>query len=171
MAKKDKKASVVEIVAGIHQAAANCYDGAQDKRLVTGDPVSSGLKREKGDILLDSRFNDGFRVKVTANRMGIFYHEECRIRDVAKTDIEQDVAEIINDVAIYLKKEYRKIVGSALSIKPDKEIMVDVQYISRLRTSVRGEKWYTVGNLDEPEPEHKLDRAITDWISLGRAKL
>ena len=48
-------ASVLDIVRGISQAAANAYDGSQDEKYsLDGEARKIGLKREEGDPIIDS---------------------------------------------------------------------------------------------------------------------
>ena len=61
-------ATVLDIIKGISQAAANAYDGAQDaKYSLDGEERRLGLKREVGDPIVDSRVVDGFGVKFHGN--------------------------------------------------------------------------------------------------------
>ena len=60
MANKD----ILDIVRGISSAAALGYDGALDS---DGQPLKIGLKREEGDLVLDKRVIDGFKVSIAAN--------------------------------------------------------------------------------------------------------
>ena len=49
-------ATVLDIVRGISQAAANAYDGSHDERYNSdGEARKVGLKREEGDPILDWR--------------------------------------------------------------------------------------------------------------------
>ena len=49
-------ATTLEIIQGIAQAAANAYDGSHiAKYHATGEEKKIGLRREKGDPILDSR--------------------------------------------------------------------------------------------------------------------
>ena len=58
-------ASVLDIVRGISQAAANAYDGSQDEKYsLDGEARKIGLKREEGDPIIDSRVVDGFNVRI-----------------------------------------------------------------------------------------------------------
>ena len=57
-------ATVLDIVRGISQAAANAYDGAHDdKYSLDGEARKVGLKREEGDPIVDSRVIDGFGIR------------------------------------------------------------------------------------------------------------
>ena len=52
-------ATVLDIINGISQAAANSYDGAHDERMAAdGEARTAGLKREKGDMNLEARVMD-----------------------------------------------------------------------------------------------------------------
>ena len=49
-------ATVYDVLKGIHQAAANAYDGAHDEKIShDGKARKAGLNREEGDVVLDSR--------------------------------------------------------------------------------------------------------------------
>ena len=51
-------ASILDVVKGLNQAAANAYDGYEnmDEKI--------GLRREDGDPIIDSRVMDGFSLKM-----------------------------------------------------------------------------------------------------------
>ena len=49
-------ASILDIIKGLNQAAANAYDGALDEN---NEPLLVGLNREEGDPIIDSRVMDG----------------------------------------------------------------------------------------------------------------
>ena len=60
-------ASVLDIVRGISQAAANAYDGSQDEKYsLDGEARKIGLKREEGDPIIDSCY-PGFNVHERTN--------------------------------------------------------------------------------------------------------
>ena len=44
-------ATVLEVIKGLNQAAANAYDGALDE---SGEPLKVGLSREEGHPIIDS---------------------------------------------------------------------------------------------------------------------
>jgi hypothetical protein len=123
-----------EVIRGIAQAAANAYDGALDDK---GEPIKVGLKREEGHVVLDSRAIDGFKVKIHGNLLVVNYQSECKMKDVHARGFEDEVLGTINDVVKYLKKEYKKITGNALSLSDaeDVEPRVFVTKISKVRTN------------------------------------
>jgi len=60
----------LDVLNGISQAAANAFDGAHDEK---GEPIKIGLKREEGNVILDSRVMDGFGVKISGKQMIVTY--------------------------------------------------------------------------------------------------
>ena len=54
----------LEVLRGLAQAAADCYDGALDDN---GERVDLGLKRDEGHPVFDSRTMDGFKIKLSGN--------------------------------------------------------------------------------------------------------
>ena len=107
-------ATTMEIVRGISQVMANTYDGAHDEN---GEPIKIGLKREEGHPINDSRIMDGFKVSFYGNQLCIHYHAEVKLKEVYAKDFESDLEQMIEDIASFLKKEYKKVTGSALSLK------------------------------------------------------
>ena len=167
-------ASVLDIVRGISQAAANAYDGSQDEKYsLDGEARKIGLKREEGDPIIDSRVVDGFNVRMSGPILTISYQSDIKLKDVYAGDIEAEVDEMIENVAAFLKKEYKKVTGDALSLSADGEVDVLVQNTSKVRVFVVGKKNYKVGNLEGVlevglPSEDRLDKSIRDFISLGK---
>jgi|TARA_R100000008_G_scaffold38936_1_gene22265 hypothetical protein len=167
-------ATVLDIVRGISQAAANGYDGSQyENHSYDGEATKIGLKREEGNPILDSRVVDGFGVKFHGNQLCISYQSDIRLKDVYAGDIEADVEEMIQNVANFLKKEYKKITGDSLSLTATGEVDVLVQNTSKVRVFVVGKRYYKIGNLDgvlpeSPGSEDRLDKSIRDFISQGK---
>tara|TARA_Y100000034_G_scaffold21646_1_gene24939 strand:- start:39 stop:551 length:513 start_codon:yes stop_codon:yes gene_type:complete len=169
-------ATVLDIVRGISQAAANAYDGMQDEKYaLDGEANKIGLKREEGDPIVDSRVVDGFGTTLHGNLLCISYQSDIRLKDVYAGDIEAEVEEMIQNVANFLKKEYKKVTGDSLSLTPEGDVDVLVQNTSKVRVFVTGKRHYKVGNLDGIIPvgessEDRLDKSIRDFISLGKNK-
>jgi len=81
-------ATVLDIVKGISQAAANGYDGSQDEKYsFDGEERKIGLKREEGDPIVDSRVVDGFGVAFHGNLLNISYQSDIRLKDIIKLEI------------------------------------------------------------------------------------
>ena len=114
MAKKDN--SIYNIIKGLNQAAANAYDGALTE---DGEQVKVGLQREEGDPILDSRVIDGFNVKIYGNMMCLTYQSEVQLKEVYANGFEGDIDQRLTDIVSWLKKEYRKITGNAITLTAD----------------------------------------------------
>jgi hypothetical protein len=169
-------ATVLDIVRGISQAAANAYDGAHDdKYSLDGEARKVGLKREEGDPIVDSRVIDGFGIRFHGPLLCISYQSDIKLKDVYAGDIEAEVEDMITNVASFLKKEYKKVTGDSLSLTPATDVDVLVQNTSKVRVFVNGHRYYKVGNLDgvmsvnEPS-EDRLDKSIRDFLALGKNK-
>ena len=96
-----------------------------------------------------------------------------KLKDVYAGDIEADVEEMIQNVANFLKKEYKKITGDALTLTAEGDVDVLVQNTSKVRVFVIGKRNYKVGNLEGVievglPSEDRLDQSIRDFISLGK---
>jgi len=138
-------ATTMEIVRGISQVMANSHDGALDDK---GEPIKVGLKREEGHPILDSRVMDGFKVSFYGNQLCIHYHAELKLKDVYAKDFESDLEHMIADIAKFIKKEYKKVAGSALALKAVGEVDAIVQQTSRVRTWVQAKQYFDIGGVD-----------------------
>tara|TARA_Y100000310_G_scaffold113770_1_gene112215 strand:+ start:815 stop:1408 length:594 start_codon:yes stop_codon:yes gene_type:complete len=159
-------ATTLEIIRGISQAAANAYDGALDE---DGKPLEMGLRREEGHPILDSRVMDGFGVKFHGNLLKITYQSDIKLKEVYGGGFENDIANMINAVASFLKREYKKITGNTLTLTKTGDPDIIVQETSRVRTWVQANCDYKIGGIDDVEPveeasEEKLDKAIKNWL-------
>tara|TARA_Y100000310_G_C20580322_1_gene762640 strand:+ start:149 stop:721 length:573 start_codon:yes stop_codon:yes gene_type:complete len=168
-----EKSNILDIINGISQAAANGYDGALDEN---GEPIKIGLRREEGDPILDKRVMDGFKVQLSSNLLTIKYHGEILLKDVYKGDFEGEMAQRLQDIASFLKKEYKKITGNSLTLKKhDKEPDILVQSMSRIRSWVQCSQKFKIGGIpDEPElgttVDERLDSAFKKWLGFGKDK-
>jgi len=166
--------TVYEIIQGINQAAANAYDGAHAEELqADGKARSAGLSREDGHYINDRRVMDGFGVVFRGPILRIKYQAETRIKDVKDKGFENDVAQHLQDIVKFLKKEYKAITGDTLTLTREGDHHVLVQRMSNYRTDVQAHCDYRIGGLKDVEDveagsdKDRLDKAIKDWISLG----
>jgi len=163
-------ATTLEIIRGISQVMANSYDGALDD---DGEPIKVGLKREEGHPIHDSRVMDGFKVTISGDQLCIHYHSEVKLKDVHDNNFEGDVESMINDIAKFIKKEYKKITKSALSLKAVGEVEAVVQQTSRVRTWVQAKRYYDIGGLDKSteavsgESKDSVDAKFKDFLEKG----
>ena len=167
-------ATVLEIIQGINQAAANAWDGSHEESLNSdGRARKVGLKREEGHIINDRRVSDGFKVRFSGPNLTILYQSETRLKEVAQNGFENEISGMIGKIATFLKKEYKAITGNSLTLTKIGEPSVLVQKLSNYRTDVRATCDYKIGGLTEVEEvkgpsEDRLDKAVRDWLSLGR---
>jgi hypothetical protein len=164
-------ATTLEIVRGLSQAAANGYDGALDEN---GEPIKMGLKREEGHFIKDSRVVDGFGVKFHGDKLIITYQSETNLKEVKDEKYENEIEGMINNVANFLKKEYRKVTGGSVSLTKEGECDVLVQRLSNYRTFVQASLGYKIGGLNEVEEadpaasEDRLEDSIKKFLELGK---
>lgn len=170
-------ASVYEIIQGINQAAANAYDGAHDESTqADGRARSAGLMREEGDLINDRRVMDGFGVKFHGPVMRLTYQAEARIKEVQDNGFEGEIEQRLQDIASFLKKEYKAVTGDSLALTKEGEPHILVQRISNYRTDVQAHCDYRIGGLTDVvevnggTDEERVDKAIKDFLALGRDK-
>ena len=170
-------ATVLDVIRGISQAAANAYDGSHDERyMADGEAKKAGLRREEGDSVLQSREIDGFNVRFTGNKINILYHAEIKLKETHdRNKFESTIAASINDIANYLKREYKKVTGDTLTLTKEGEPDILVQHISNIRSNCQASCTYKVGNLDGVLPveegssaKEKLDQVTKDWLAYNK---
>jgi hypothetical protein len=164
MAKKKEPVSVLDIVRGLAQAAANAYDGALTE---DGDALKAGLQREEGNPLLDKRVLDGFGVSFYGPMMCIKYHSEVQLKEVYANGFEGDMDQRIADISSFLKKEYRKVTGKSVSLTKEGEIDIHVESTSRVRSWVTAKQHYKIGGMEDVVVvgEASEDRLEAGWRS------
>jgi hypothetical protein len=166
-----------EIIQGLHQAAANAYDGSHVGKYSTDSKLKTiGLKREDGDPILDSRVIDGFKIKISGDLLTVIYTSDIKLKDVYLTkDFEGEMESMIEKIVSFLKKEYKSITKNSISLTAFGEVDVLVQPISRQRTTVEAKKSYKINSLKNVEPvsppSEDITRDITrKFLELGREK-
>jgi len=170
--------SVYDIIKGLNQAAANAYDGSQYKKYAAdGEARAAGLKREKGDAVLDSRVMDGFKVRFAGPKLIITYQTELSLKDYHNSKLDEEIERTYKDIVKFLKKEYKAVTGNTVSLTPDGDADIFVQNMSKIRTWAEATKVYTVGGLKDVEEseennrttsEEKLRSAIEKFLATGK---
>jgi len=160
-------ATTLEIITGINQAAANAYDGSHDERFVAGDAKKVGLGREEGCPIVDSRVSDGFGVKIVGDILQINYEANVSLSSVYAVGFEEECERKLQQIADFLKKEYKVITGKSLSITPQGEAQCLVQNTSRVRTFVTAHKMYKIGGMKQVTT---LGEAVTDPMAVNYHK-
>jgi hypothetical protein len=169
-------ATTLEIIQGLQQAAANSYDGAHDARYTSdGEEHKAGLKREEGDAVLESRAIDGFKITISGDKLRVLYQYEGMIKEVHDSEFESEIKRQVASVVRYLKSEYKKITGDGITLSKDGEVDILVEYISRIRTSVRATQTFKIGGMkgvDQQGTRRALDvdSAVENWLAIGKDK-
>ena len=158
-------ATTLEIIQGIAQAAANGYDGVHDQRFVTHEPKVIGLSREEGNAIIDSRVIDGFGVKFIGDFLQINYEADIRLKDVYAKGFEEECDQRLEDIAAFLKKEFKNITGKSVSLRAEGEATCVVQNTSRVRTFVMAHKLFKIGGLKGVDTLDDLPKTLGESIS------
>ena len=143
-------ASILDVVKGLSQAAANAYDGYDnmDEKI--------GLRREEGHPILDSRIMDGFKVRFSADKLIVTYHSEVLMKEIhPRAQFENEIERKFGDIIKYLKKEYRKVMKSSVTLSEVSDADIYVQSTSRVRNFVQATKHYKIGGVEGVEPLKK----------------
>jgi len=169
MAKKKDSVSVLDVVRGLSQAAANAHDGAYDDE---GKLREVGLRREEGDALLDERVIDGFSIKFMGPYLCINYHTPVKLKEVYVAGFESEMDQTMADISSFLKKEYRKVTGKSVSLTKEGEIDVRVESASRVRSWATAYQKYKIGGIEEvvvvgEASEDKLAAGWQEFLELG----
>ena len=159
-------ATTLEIINGISQVLSNTYDGAHD---ASGELIKIGLRREEGNPLVDHRVIDGFGAHIADNRLHIKYHAEIPLKEVHSNGFEGEMESMVEKVKSFLQKEFKKVTKSSLSLSDPSEVDVLVEYISRIRCSVKVHKCYAIGGIPT-EPEKELDPEFEKFVQLSGLK-
>jgi hypothetical protein len=163
-------ATILDIIKGLNQAAANAYDGYQnmDEKI--------GLRREEGHPIIDSRVMDGFSVKFSADKLIIGYQSEVLMKEVhPRNQFENEVERRFKDIVKYLKKEYKNITKSSVNLTEVGAADVLVQSTSRVRNWVQATKQYKIGGAGETESlkqpsSDKMEDGIKKFLDLSSTK-
>ena len=162
-------ATILDVIKGLNQAAANAYDGYQMDEEV-------GLRREEGHPLIDSRVIDGFSVKFSADKLIIGYQSEVLMKEVhPRPQFENEIERRFKDIVKYLKKEYKNITNSSVNLTEVDEADILVQSTSRVRNWVQATKQYKIGGAGETESlkkpsSDKMEDGIKKFLELSTTK-
>ena len=118
-----------------------------------------------------------FLLFFSGERMCIKYHTQCNLDAVKKNSFETDIKSKINNIKKYIQKEYKSDTGQALKLKEaTKNIVINVEYISRKRCWATTKFEYVIGGVDavsmdsSSSEERKIDKSIQDFLALHSKK-
>ncbi len=163
-------ATILDVIKGLNQAAANAYDGYQNM------DETIGLRREEGHPIVDSRVIDGFSVKFAADKMIIGYQSEVLMKEVhPRNQFENEIERRFKDIVKYLKKEYKNVTNSSVNLTEVDAADILVQSTSRVRNWVQATKQYKIGGAGETESlkkpsSDKMEDGIKKFLELSSNK-
>ena len=165
-------ASVMDVIQGLSQAASNAYDGALDEN---GNYLDIGLRREKGNPLIDERVIDGFNVKFHGNRLMLCYHTAVQLKEVHGNGFQSEIEDQINQIAKFLKQEYRKVTGDNISLTPEGEVDILVQITGYHRSWIQAHMMYNIGGIEEVQTvgeasEDSMEASYRKFLDQGGFK-
>mgnify|MGYP003647071766 FL=1 len=163
-------ATVLDIITGLNQAAANAYDGYKN----LDDEI--GLRREKGDPVVDSRLIDGFGVRFAGDKLIVTYQSDILMKEIhPRQQFENEIETRFGDIVKFLKKEYKKITRESISLTETSPADILVQSTSRVRNWVQATKQYKIGSIDDALPlrkssEDSVEDGIRKFLDLSSEK-
>ena len=162
--------NILEIVKGLNQAASNAYDGYEhmDEKV--------GLRREEGNPIVDSRIMDGFKVRFSADKMIVTYQSDIPLKELhPRGQFENEIERTFGDIVSFLKKEYKKITKSSVTLTEMGDAEMMVQSTSRVRNWVQATKQYKIGTDSEVvsigrTSDEKMEDGIKKFLDLSSDK-
>ncbi len=166
-------AKLLDVIQGLGQAAANSYDGAVDE---DGKPIELGLKREDKNMY-KRNMADGFKVRFAGKQMVVTYHSEALLKEIhPMNQYVNKIEGVYGDIIKHLKKEYKKITGSNVTLKAVAEAKVNFQSTSRVRNWIQATKAYQIGSEEgntediAKSSEDKMEDGIKKFLDLSTDK-
>lgn len=162
--------NILDIIKGLNQAASNAYDGYEHME------EKVGLRREEGHPILDSRVMDGFKVRFAADKMIVTYQSDIPIKELhPRGQFENEIERTFGDIVSFLKKEYRKITKSSVTLTEVGDADMLVQTTSRVRNFVQATKQYKIGTDSETislgrTSDEKMEDGIKKFLELSTEK-
>jgi hypothetical protein len=164
-------ATVLDIVQGLSQVAANSYDDMCKEK-------ETGLRRDKEVAIRDRRVIDGFKMRLhSGNKLCVMYTTEVLLSDVVqKEKYEDTLHEVVNDVVSFVKKEYKKVTGNSLSLTEIKDMKpkLEMMNTSRVRAEAKLTCHYEVGGLEEIDQKdphrEKMHDKFKKWLETSSDK-
>ena len=145
-----ENSEMLKVVQGLAQAVSDIKANGHDERYAyDGEARPVGLKREEGDIILDSRVNDGFAVKFMGHMLCIHYQADIMLRDIYGNNFENEMQLMINQVKKAIQKEYKKVTGNSVTLTATEEPYIMAQSVSRVRSFVQAHQYFKISGIKE----------------------
>jgi hypothetical protein len=162
---KNNSVTVLDVIRGLSQAAANAYDGTHIESFSPdGEVRTAGLKREEGNPLIDRRVMDGFNIRFMGPLLCVSYQTELQIKEVYAPGFEAEMEQRVADIVKFLKKEYKNVTGNSVALTKEGEVDVLVQSTSRVHSWATVYQKYKIGGIGEAV---MVDEGSTDRIEKG----
>ena len=118
---------------------------------------------------------DGFNVRMSGPKCIVSYQSEMPISSFHNTKLDEEMEQIYADIAKFLKKEYKKVIGETLSLSADGPCDILLQNMSKIRTWVQCTKVYTVGSMKDVDEvgtpsEDRLEDNFRKFLELDTDK-
>ena len=163
---KNNSVTVLDVIRGLSQAAANAYDGTHIESFSPdGEVRTAGLKREEGNPLIDRRVMDGFNIRFMGPMLCVSYQTELQIKEVYAPGFEAEMEQRVADIVKFLKKEYKNVTGNSVALTKEGEVDVLVQSTSRVHSWATVYQKYKIGGIGEAVmvDEGSKDRVEKSW--------
>lgn len=156
---------ILDIIKGLSQVSANShdtYDGV-DPFDQHEKKTKIGLEREKVEnpIINSREVYDGFSMAINRDMLIVNYQAMYNLEDINKkgaNGFENRINKILNDIGIYIKKEYRKVTGKSLTLTDKtKKAKTQIQHMSNLKARVLATKIYKIGGIPSEKEEAGID--------------
>tara|TARA_Y100000034_G_scaffold98224_1_gene120206 strand:- start:576 stop:1154 length:579 start_codon:yes stop_codon:yes gene_type:complete len=170
---KNSSVTVLDVVRGLSQAAANAYDGTHIESFSPdGEVRTAGLKREEGNPLIDRRVMDGFNIRFMGPFLCVSYQTELQLKEVYAAGFESEMEQRVADIVKFLKKEYKNVTGNAVTLTKEGEVDVRVESASRVHSWATVYQRYKIGGLGEAVvveagSKDRLEKSWKTFLDLG----
>lgn len=165
----NKNNDILEVIKHIQQIVFDASDFAKSSQ-----KEKIGLKREEGHQILNSRIIDGFQVSFINDLLKINYHGEIRLKDIYETKFENEIEQLLANIVLYIKREYKKVTGDSLVLTAVKDsFKVLVQSTSRVRSWVQASCYYKIGNIEISNKDKYMEtyaKKFAEWVKQNEKK-
>lgn len=159
-----------EIVAGISQVLASKFDGITDAE---GKKIEIGLERDSNTDYHERSIVDGFNGRICGDTFILSYNCEYTANQMHNKNFKDDIEEIFDNLVKFIKKQFREVTGSSLSLTKPGDLDILVQPMNKIRNLVQAKQTFHIGGMDEvetvgEESERKLDKTFEKFLSQGK---
>lgn len=164
------KSEIVEVIKTIQNIVSlKGFDGALDEK---GEKVKIGLRRETDKNFWQKNFRlmDGFSVRFEGLNFYIFYEATVLLEELHKPTFENEILQIIQNIARFIKEEYKKTTSKTLNLKMIDEMKMNINSMSTQRNWIECLCKYQINGIDDvSEPgqirdKNRIDENIQNFV-------